>query len=177
MSIDTSKVATTNSTAATASRPNRAGAIAEWADREMKSPGGGKALLFEQPTVEGAVLKIPLAINTMGSEKRMALALQVESVADLAQVVVGEPQIVVENGVVGVRLQEPETAVAGALGEAGAQLALEVDGAQRRAAVLAVVVVGGVVDAALGARTGCGRVHHAEHVRSVPGPGASPAQG
>jgi 3-polyprenyl-4-hydroxybenzoate decarboxylase and related decarboxylases len=25
--------------------------IAEWADREMKSPGGGKALLFEQPIV------------------------------------------------------------------------------------------------------------------------------
>lgn len=27
--------------------------IAEWADREMKSPGGGKALLFEQPIVDG----------------------------------------------------------------------------------------------------------------------------
>ena len=51
--------------------------IAEWADREMKSPGGGKALLFEQPLVEGKVSKFPVAINTMGSEKRMALALQV----------------------------------------------------------------------------------------------------
>jgi 4-hydroxy-3-polyprenylbenzoate decarboxylase len=59
--------------------------IAEWADREMKSPGGGKALLFEQPLIEGEVSKFPVAINTMGSEKRMALALQVESVADLAQ--------------------------------------------------------------------------------------------
>ncbi len=59
--------------------------IAEWADREMKSPGGGKALLFEQPLVDGKVSKFPLAINTMGSEKRMALALQVENVADLAQ--------------------------------------------------------------------------------------------
>jgi len=60
-------------------------AIAEWADREMKSPAGGKALLFEKPMVEGRVSQFPLAINTMGSEKRMALALQVESVADLAQ--------------------------------------------------------------------------------------------
>jgi 4-hydroxy-3-polyprenylbenzoate decarboxylase len=59
--------------------------IAEWADREMKSPGGGKALLFEQPLVEGKVSKFPVAINTMGSEKRMALALRVESIGDLAQ--------------------------------------------------------------------------------------------
>ncbi|MEO7723957.1 MAG: menaquinone biosynthesis decarboxylase, partial [Chthoniobacterales bacterium] len=59
--------------------------IAEWADREMKSPGGGKALLFEQPLVDGTASKFPVAINTMGSEKRMALALQVENVADLAQ--------------------------------------------------------------------------------------------
>jgi 4-hydroxy-3-polyprenylbenzoate decarboxylase len=27
--------------------------ITEWADREMKSPEGGKALLFEKPTVNG----------------------------------------------------------------------------------------------------------------------------
>jgi len=60
-------------------------AIAEWADREMKSPAGGKALVFEKPMVEGRVSQFPLAINTMGSEKRMALALQVESVTDLAQ--------------------------------------------------------------------------------------------
>ncbi len=59
--------------------------IAEWADREMKSPGGGKALLFEQPLIDGQVSKFPVAINTMGSEKRMALALQVENIADLAQ--------------------------------------------------------------------------------------------
>src|SRR6266705_2672298 len=59
--------------------------IAEWADREMKSPGGGKALLFEQPIVDGKTAKFPLAINTMGSQRRMALALQRESVDDLAQ--------------------------------------------------------------------------------------------
>jgi len=59
--------------------------IAEWADREMKSPGGGKALLFEQPVVDGQTSKFPVAINTMGSRKRMALALQVSDVADIAQ--------------------------------------------------------------------------------------------
>ena len=35
MSIDTSKVATTNTTAATASKPNRAGAVADWADDRL----------------------------------------------------------------------------------------------------------------------------------------------
>ena len=41
--------------------------IAEWANREMKSPGGGKALLFEQPLIDGKPSKFPVAINTMGS--------------------------------------------------------------------------------------------------------------
>src|SRR5216110_1608615 len=59
--------------------------IAEWADREMKSPGGGKALLFEQPTVDGKQSEFPVAINTMGSRRRMALALQVADIADIAQ--------------------------------------------------------------------------------------------
>src|SRR5258705_3835305 len=59
--------------------------IAEWADREMKSPGGGKALLFEHPIVEGQKSEFPVAINTMGSRRRMALALQVADVADIAQ--------------------------------------------------------------------------------------------
>jgi len=59
--------------------------IAEWADREMKSPGGGKALLFEQPLVDGKVSRFPVAINTMGSEKRMAMALGRDSVDEIAQ--------------------------------------------------------------------------------------------
>src|SRR5213079_1341485 len=59
--------------------------IAEWADREMKSPAGGKALLFEQPIVDGKKSEFPVAINTMGSHRRMALALQVADVADIAQ--------------------------------------------------------------------------------------------
>jgi len=58
--------------------------ITEFADREMKSPDGGKALLFEKPTVNGAVSPFPLAINTMGSTRRMAMALGLESVSELA---------------------------------------------------------------------------------------------
>src|SRR5436853_4999817 len=59
--------------------------ITEWADREMKSPDGGKALLFEQPLVDGKVSKFPLAINTMGSRKRIAMALGRESIDEVAQ--------------------------------------------------------------------------------------------
>src|SRR6201984_2770836 len=59
--------------------------IAEWADREMKSPGGGKALLFEQPIVDGKKSEFPVAINTMGSRRRMAMALQVSDVEDVAR--------------------------------------------------------------------------------------------
>lgn len=58
--------------------------ITEIADREMKSPGGGKALLFEKPTVNGVVSPFPVAINTMGSWKRMALSMNAESVDAVA---------------------------------------------------------------------------------------------
>src|SRR6185369_3952118 len=59
--------------------------IAEWANREMKSPDGGKALLFEHPIVDGKKSEFPVAINTMGSRRRMALALQVADIGDIAQ--------------------------------------------------------------------------------------------
>ncbi len=59
--------------------------ITEWADREMKSHGGGKALLFEQPVVDGKISKFPVAINTMGSRKRIAMALGRESIDEIAQ--------------------------------------------------------------------------------------------
>jgi 4-hydroxy-3-polyprenylbenzoate decarboxylase len=58
--------------------------ITELADREMKTPGGGKALLIEKPTVNGTVSPFPLAINTMGSWKRMASSLDANSVDDAA---------------------------------------------------------------------------------------------
>ena len=58
--------------------------ITEIAEREMKSPGGGKALLFEQPTVNGVVSPFPVAVNTLGSHKRMAMSMGAESVDAVA---------------------------------------------------------------------------------------------
>jgi 4-hydroxy-3-polyprenylbenzoate decarboxylase len=58
--------------------------ITEWANREMKKPGGGKALLFEKPTVNGSVSPFPLAINTLGSHRRMALSMGAESIQAVA---------------------------------------------------------------------------------------------
>ena len=51
----------------------------------MKSAGGGKALLFEQPLVDGRTSQFPVAINTMGSRKRIAMALGRETVDEIAQ--------------------------------------------------------------------------------------------
>jgi len=58
--------------------------ITELADRQMKSPGGGKALLIEKPTVNGQVSLFPVAINTMGSWKRMAMSMGANSVDEVA---------------------------------------------------------------------------------------------
>ena len=58
--------------------------ITEIADREMKKAGGGKALLFEKPTVNGVVSPFPVAINTMGSHKRMAMSLGANSMDEVA---------------------------------------------------------------------------------------------
>ena len=55
--------------------------ITEIADREMKSPGGGKALLFEK--CKGAAF--PLLINACGSTRRMAMALGVGDVEEIAR--------------------------------------------------------------------------------------------
>src|SRR3954469_12345661 len=53
--------------------------IAEIADRAMKSPGGGPALLFEHVVLDdGRRSPHPVAINLFGSMRRMCLALGVE---------------------------------------------------------------------------------------------------
>src|ERR1041385_6967744 len=54
--------------------------ITELANRQMKARDGGKALLIEKPTVNGVISPFPLAINTLGSWKRMALSLGASSV-------------------------------------------------------------------------------------------------
>ncbi len=54
--------------------------IAEITDRMSKSPGGGKALLFEN-----AGGQFPVLTNMMGSPGRMAMALGAESLDDISQ--------------------------------------------------------------------------------------------
>lgn len=54
--------------------------IAEITDRIVKSEGGGKALLFEN-TDKG----FPVLTNLYGSERRMAMALGVERLADISE--------------------------------------------------------------------------------------------
>ncbi len=58
--------------------------ITELADREMKKPEGGKALLFEKPTVNGQVSPFPLTINALGSHRRMAMSLGTDTVEEVA---------------------------------------------------------------------------------------------
>src|SRR4051794_29073445 len=58
--------------------------ITELADRQMKMPGGGKALLFEKPTIGGRISQFRLAINRMGSRGRRARALGEEPVDEIA---------------------------------------------------------------------------------------------
>jgi 4-hydroxy-3-polyprenylbenzoate decarboxylase len=58
--------------------------ITEIADRCMKSPGGGPALLFERPVLPGgAPSRIPVAINLYGSLRRMNMALEASSLDDV----------------------------------------------------------------------------------------------
>src|SRR6266542_3271549 len=62
--------------------------ITEIADRCMKSPGGGPALLFTSPTLlKGGPSRYPVAVNLFGSEKRMALALGVECLDDVREMI------------------------------------------------------------------------------------------
>ncbi len=58
--------------------------ITELADREMKKPGGGRAVLVEKPTVNGKVSSFPLAVNALGSHRRMAMSLGAATVDDVA---------------------------------------------------------------------------------------------
>src|SRR5256885_15280232 len=60
--------------------------ITEIADRCMKSPGGGPALLFTRPTLAGgAASRYPVAVNLFGSGPRLALALGVDGLGQIAE--------------------------------------------------------------------------------------------
>src|SRR5436190_7576609 len=60
--------------------------IAEIADRVMKSPGGGPALLFEHVLLDdGRRSAQPVAINLFGSLRRMNLALGVTDLNEIGE--------------------------------------------------------------------------------------------
>lgn len=59
--------------------------ITEISEREMAQPGGGKALLFKKPLIYGQLSPFPVAMNTMGSEKRMSMVLGKNSVDEAAE--------------------------------------------------------------------------------------------
>jgi len=59
--------------------------LCEIADRVMKQPSGGPALLFEHVTLDnGSRSSYPVAINLFGSDRRMSLALGVANLDDHA---------------------------------------------------------------------------------------------
>ncbi len=58
--------------------------ISEIADRCMKSPGGGPALLFERPLLQDRTeSEVPVGINLLGSTRRMCMALGVEDLNEI----------------------------------------------------------------------------------------------
>ena len=58
--------------------------VCEIADRVMKQPGGGRALLFEHPLLmNGQQSEFPVAINLFGSTARMARSLGVDDLDEI----------------------------------------------------------------------------------------------
>jgi 4-hydroxy-3-polyprenylbenzoate decarboxylase len=58
--------------------------LCEIADRVMKQPGGGKALLVEHPVLmSGKQSEFPVAINLFGSMRRMAMSLGVQNLDEI----------------------------------------------------------------------------------------------
>jgi 4-hydroxy-3-polyprenylbenzoate decarboxylase len=58
--------------------------LTEIADRAMKQPGGGKAILLEQPVLmNGQRSAFPVGINLFGSMRRMAMALGVNDLDEI----------------------------------------------------------------------------------------------
>ena len=60
--------------------------LCEIADRVMKQPGGGPALLFEHPVLmDGTRSAFPVGINLFGSMRRMSMSLGVERLDDIGE--------------------------------------------------------------------------------------------
>ena len=72
------------------------------ADRVMKSPGGGKALLFEHPVLrDGTRSAYPVAINLFGSLRRMAMALGVDDLDAIGARITELLELKVPEGILG----------------------------------------------------------------------------
>jgi 4-hydroxy-3-polyprenylbenzoate decarboxylase len=76
--------------------------VAEIADRCMKMPGGGPALLFEHVLLEnGARSAQPVAINLFGSMRRMCLALGVDRLDEVGDRISEMLELKVPEGIMG----------------------------------------------------------------------------
>jgi 4-hydroxy-3-polyprenylbenzoate decarboxylase len=76
--------------------------VAEIADRVMKSPNGGPALLFTRPVQDdGRVSSIPVAINLFGSRRRMQLALGVDRLDDVGDRIAAMLDLKMPAGLIG----------------------------------------------------------------------------
>jgi len=85
--------------------------MTEIADRCMKSPEGGPALLFECPTLlAGGASPYAVAVNLFGSERRMALALGVERLDDVGERIAELLNLKVPEGLLGKLAMLPKLA-------------------------------------------------------------------
>ena len=75
--------------------------LCEIADRVMKQPGGGKALLVEQAILmSGKRSEFPVAINLFGSMRRMAMSLGVQELDEIGTRITGLLEMKVPEGFV-----------------------------------------------------------------------------
>jgi 4-hydroxy-3-polyprenylbenzoate decarboxylase len=73
--------------------------LCEIADRVMKQPGGGQALLFEHVVLDGGGRSpYPVGINLFGSMRRMSLALGVEGLDEVGARITGLLDLKVPDG-------------------------------------------------------------------------------
>ncbi len=85
--------------------------IAEIADRCMKSPGGGPALLFEHVILDdGRRSPHPVAINLFGSMRRMCLALGAEDLDEVGGRITEMLELKVPDGLLGKLAMLPKLA-------------------------------------------------------------------
>ena len=87
--------------------------ITEFADRSVKT--GGPALLFEKPRLaDGTISRIPVLINSFASMRRMEIALEVDSVDEVAKRISEYLEMRMPEGLLGKLKMLPKLAEMGA---------------------------------------------------------------